>query len=306
MDSIEVAKIQKKWDVTKCMQKKLYLCKMKRLLTALLCMLPTLLMGQGNERFKVPEGYLIIARSEYREMLQPLVENRFQEGYAVEEFYVDTSDCTWIHNVLQHQYDQATALHPFARYILLVGDVKQLSPFEGRHKPANIPTWHQTDLYYGEFTGDYVPESFVGRLPARDTSEVRRMVENILRYEQQQVDDPSYLRRALLVAGKENQRPAPTATNGTLNYFKVHLKQHDPEMDTTCYYNPDSDTLLEEIEAKLCEGCGLVYFTGHGTSEGWVHPYLTHNILDTLSLPAPALYINNANIICGKFLCIFY
>lgn len=267
---------------------------MKQLLTALLLMLPSLLWGQGRERVIVPEGYLIVARSEYREALQPLVLWRVQDGYAVEQLYVDSADCDWIHQQLQTRYDQATQEKPFAKYILLVGDVEQIAPFTGRHKPSDIPSWHRTDLYYGEYTGDYLPESLVGRLPARDSAEVRRMVENLIGYERLQTADSGYLQRALLVAGKENQRPAPTATNGTVNYFKERIKEQHPEMDTACYYNPGSDTLMDEIAGRLRKGNGIVYYSGHGNNEGWVHPNLNNDIMDTLSLPGAALYIHNA------------
>ena len=67
-------------------------------------------------------------------------------------------------------------------------------------------------MYYGEFDGggDYIPEMFIGRLPAADTNDVKSVVSKIIQYEKFEFADTNkFYNRALITAGND----ASYATN---------------------------------------------------------------------------------------------
>ena len=226
--------------------------------------------------------YHIVAPSQFREGLKDFVAWKRQEGFLVNELYIDTDDRDSIKAMIANQCSGE------GDYILLVGDAEPIPPFPGTTRPEGFTT-HTTDLYYAEFTGDYLPDALLGRWPVNDTAELRRVVEKTLRYEQGRGLDTALLRRALLVAGREGQQPAPVTTNGQVNYVKGLM----PWMDTMCYYNPASNTQRAEILQDIDAGTALVNYTAHCSANGWTRPAVDYTAIDTLGESQPAFYINN-------------
>lgn len=222
-----------------------------------------------------------VAPEIFRESLQPLFSWKRQEGYVVEELYVNGETQDEIKTFLQNRFDYSTPSHPAPQYILLTGDVQEIPIWLPRHRIAGLDG-HRTDLYYAEFTGDYLPDAAVGRISAHDTATLNRIIEKTLAYERFSTDSSDYLNRSLIVAGKELTPPAPTATNGQVNYIKQRITAHSPTHDTICYYNPSSDSLGQEIYDTMRNGVGLVNYTAHCSYLGWRYPTLTTIDVDTL------------------------
>lgn len=242
------------------------------------------------------QKYVIVSPSEFRETLQPFVEWKRQTGFLVKECYIDTNSPETIHQILQSYYDHATLLDPAPSYVLLVGDVDRLGTFAGRHQPNNSFEEIATDLYYVEFTGDSRPDAMLGRWSVTDVSQLADVVAKTLRYERYQLCSHDYLRQSLVVAGRETSTvgvPVPTLTNGQVNYVSRALREACDEMDTSCFYNPDSEYQLDTIVSLLRTGRGLIYYTSHCITDGWLHPSLDKDIIDTLSESFPAVYVNN-------------
>ena len=131
-----------------------------------------------------------------------------------------TSDtCTVIRSKLDSIYKASTPVDPAPASLLLVGDVSTVGTFRGT---ITVPTIgrHHTDLYYAEYTGDFYPEIPYGRLSVADTAELTAVIDKIIHYEQFSFADTSYLNRVVLVAGRESRNPAPTVTNGQVNYLR--------------------------------------------------------------------------------------
>lgn len=227
--------------------------------------------------------YLIVSPSQFGDGLQHFAEWKRQEGFIVEELYVDTDDRDSIRAMIASRE---------ADYILLVGDAAQLPPFSGTTHPADM-SMHTTDLYYAERTGDYLPDALLGRWPVNDTAELRRVVDKTLLYEMGLGLDTAMLRRAMLVAGQEGHQPAPVTTNGQVNYVKGRLTELLPDMDTLCWYNPASDTQRADILRGIADGTALVNYTAHCTASGWSHPSVNYSTIDTLDENQPTFYINN-------------
>ena len=229
----------------------------------------------------VPITYLIVSPPKFREVLQPFIAWKRQEGFRVEEYYCESSNKEAIKSHLQQRYDNATPSHPAPLFILLAGDVQEIGVWNAQHNIEGLLV-HQTDLYYAEFTGDYLPDALIGRLSASDTATMRQIIDKTLSYERFMLADSSYLSRSLLVAGKEETEPAPTVTNGQVNYLKSCIIEHDSQHDTICFYNPSSDTLGEAIEGHIRQGVGLINYTAHCIATSWLYPRISQYFFDTL------------------------
>lgn len=234
---------------------------------------------------------LVVSRPEFREGLQPFVLWKRQEGYRVEELYVETHKRDSIKAAMRPYFDNATALSPAPCYILLVGDAAQIQSFIGETLLED--EGHTTDLYYADYTGDYLPEALLGRWPVNDTAELRTVVEKTLRYEQFRDMDTLQLKRLLLVAGEEQSGQAPQTTNGQVNYVGREAKLAHPEIDTLCYHNPQSGTQADSIVADIGLGSSLLNYTAHCTVGGWTSPSMTIGRVEEAQGSQPTVYVNN-------------
>ena len=234
------------------------------------------------------EVLLIVSRPQFREGLQSFAQWKRQEGFEVVELYADTNNCFMVKEMVAErmaEYGQWPA------YMLLVGDHEQLEAFHG--SIAMNGESHFTDLLYSDFEGDYEPETMLGRWPVNDTDELRTVVEKTLRYEQFLGMDTLQLNRMLLVAGREYGEPAPTTTNGQVNYLKRETKLSYPDMDTFCWYNPASDSLGTTIASAIGQGACLLNYTGHDIFTGWNHPTMTADMIAATGMTQPTVWVNN-------------
>lgn len=238
----------------------------------------------------LPQRYIVVSRPQFRQGLQPFIQWKRQEGYIVEEVYADTNKRNVVKALIENRWEDPDGRWP--QYILLVGDVSQLQSYVGTTRPQGLNN-HATDLYYAEHTGDYLPDALLGRWPVNDTAELRAVVEKTLRYEQCHNLDTLQLRRAILVAGQESSSPAPTTTNGQVNYAKGRLLAEHPDMDTSCYYNPASGDQRPDILHDIAQGASFLNYTAHCTTGGWSKPSVGFTSIDTLGCTQPMLYINN-------------
>ena len=238
----------------------------------------------------LPERYMIVSRPQFREGLQPFVAWKRQEGYEVEEIYADTNKRNAVKALIESRWEDADGRWP--KYLLVVGDVAQIQSYIGLTHPQELNN-HSTDLYYAEHTGDYLPDALIGRWPVNDTAELRAVVEKTLRYEQCHDLDAAQLQRAILVAGKENTTPAPTTTNGQVNYLKGRIVAEQPTIDTACYHNPDSENQRGGILDDIASGAAFLNYTAHCSTGGWTRPAVGFAAIDTLGCTQPLLYVNN-------------
>ena len=257
----------------------------------------------NGDTFKQPKSllsqeaptFMVVAPERFRQTLQPFIRWKREEGFLVEEHYILSADRIQIKSFLQRRHDIATPTMPAPQFILLVGDVEDIPAWPATQYISGIPS-HQTDLYYGEFSGDYLPDAIVGRISVEDSSQLQAVLEKTIAYEKFTIADSSHLRHSLLVAGKELTPPAPTVTNGQVNYIKSQLLLTDTLHDTACYYNPTSYTLANSIHAVINDGIGLVNYTAHCQSNGWRNPDFTNTDAD--SLPSNGHYFLSVNNCC--------
>lgn len=240
-----------------------------------------------------PEHYLIVSRTEFADQLQPFIRWKEQEGYRVETMYFDTSSRNVIKERIQQRYLEATATHPFPTFILLVGNSNKIQQGPTQHTISGLGS-HPTDLFYADFSGDYLPEAFIGRWPVADTTQLRAVIEKTLNYEQYRFSNPEYLQHTLLVAGSENRDVAPITTNGQVNYLSSTLPLMADSLVIHPFFNPQSANQKDSILSLWSNGVGLVNYTGHSLTSGWRNPTIALADIDSLpSYGQYALVVNN-------------
>ena len=235
------------------------------------------------EQSQIPPKYVLVARDTFATALQPFVEWKRKKGFNVVEIYTSVGDtCTLIRARLDSIYRASTPIDPAPAFVTIVGDVEHVPSFNGTIRLPSIGR-HITDLYYAEYTGDFYPEVAYGRISVADTAELAHVLRKIMDYEQYRFADTAFLNRVTLVAGRESRTPAPTVTNGQINYLKSTYFSQNPSLDTHYFYNPASETQLPQIVGTLNQGASLVNYTSHCYSTGWYSPSFNYVGVDTMA-----------------------
>ena len=234
-----------------------------------------------------PIKYLIIANSMFsgNADLEAFATWKRRLGYKVEVAYTSDANVgtttTSIKSYIQNQYDNATAADPAPTFVLLIGDVAQIPTFTGQADNS-----HKTDLYYATLSGsDYIPDCYYGRLSATSTAHLTNQLAKIMMYEQYTMPDPSYLGKAVLIAGTDGTY-GPTFAQGQINYaYENYVNITSTTHNYTTVYKHDYDcsseasTILNEINA----GAGWVNYTAHGSSSGWANPSFSTSNVSTMT-----------------------
>jgi hypothetical protein len=148
---------------------------------------------------------------------------------------------------------------------------------------GNFSTWDSNDDgIFGKwslFTGgrdiiDLYPDVYIGRLPCRNKNEVKIMVDKIITYETLNIDS-SWYDKIVLVAG-DPFNDSIVGTNffeGELIADKIASYMDDFEKiklySSNRYTNPDETPLTKNIIREFNEGCGHIFFDGHGNPGSW-------------------------------------
>lgn len=238
-----------------------------------------------------PVRYLIVSHPMFRDHLDAFVRWKRRKGFMVDVAYTDSAamdtTATSIAAFVKQQYTDATAERPAPTYLLLVGDVQQIPPFNGTAASAN----HSTDLYYATWTtGDDVPDCYYGRFSAQNVSQLIPQIEKTLMYEQYTFADPTFLDRAVMVAGVDGGRANdngykygdPSMDYAIINYinggrgfqqvryFKNNLSIV-PSVTNLVMGSNRSDN-SEFVRNCYSEGAALINYTAHGSPSGWATP----------------------------------
>ncbi len=245
-------------------------------------------MPRTREEFNVsPIKYLIVAHPMFaeNEQLMNFVNWKKRIGYIVELVYTNDpqvgTTSTSIKNYIKSKYDNATAENPAPTFLLFIGDVAQVPAFSSTEQNS-----HVTDLYYACWTaGDNIPDCFYGRFSATSVSQLTPQIEKTLMYEQYAMPDPSYLGKAVLIAGTDASW-SPTHANGQINYiYDNYINETTTDHTYTMVYkhNYNCSSQASTIRNEIGSGVGWVNYTAHGSESGWADPSFSNSHVSSMN-----------------------
>ena len=248
-------------------------------------------------RTTAPVRYLIVANSMFRGHLDTFVQWKQRKGYLTDIVYTDNpavgTTTTSIQNYIKSQYTNATTANPAPTYVLLVGDVAQLPTFEAQVTSPSDD--HVTDLYYMTWTnGDHLPDCHYGRFSAQTVAQLTPQVQKTLMYEQYTFADPSFLDRAVMVAGVDggsegdfgytHADPAldyaiTNYVNGAHGFSDVRYFKNNtsivPANVTNVTVASSASSMSATVRGYYNQGAGFINYTAHGSSTSWGTPNFT-------------------------------
>jgi hypothetical protein len=246
-----------------------------------------------------PVQMIILSDTAFKKQLQPLIKWKNQKGFKLNVLYIGTglagNTYTQLRDTLTKIYNSATITEPAPQYLLIIGDTKRV-PYYGA---GNF-----TDMYYGEYTGnnDYIPELFIGRIPAADTTEVNAVVNKILQYEKFQFADTNkFYSRAIASTGVDGGYA--TYMNGQVKYAVTNYLTKGNKITESHFYYPHTPSVsatTDSIYKLINKGVSFINYTGHGSITNWLYMGFS---MDTAKIKNKNMYpffISNA---CetGKF-----
>ncbi|KYK32414.1 MAG: hypothetical protein AYK22_09240 [Thermoplasmatales archaeon SG8-52-3] len=209
---------------------------------------------------KSEEGYLIIVYDDFYDEIEPLADWKTSMGY--DTTVTKTSEIPGgstkenIHDYIDDAYNN-WEIPP--AYVLLVGDTAQVPTYLGTEGPDAV------DLYFVTIdSDDYLPDIFIGRLPASQGSHVSAMVDKTIFYEQGNFSDTEWIKKAAFMAGNDNY----WITEGTHNYvISNYLEPNSYICDKLYEVTYGANT--QDVTDALNEGRSLAIFSGHGSRYNW-------------------------------------
>lgn len=237
-----------------------------------------------------PIRYLIVAHSMFREKLDEFVLWKRRKGFLVDIAYTDSAavgtTTTSIQAFIQSQYTNATASNPAPTYLLLVGDYEQIPAFDGTTSNEHI-----TDLYYTTWTtGDHIPDCYHGRFSAQTITQLQPQVLKTIMYEKYTFADPSFLDRAVMVAGVDQGNTSDhgySHADPAMDYAIQHYINGEHGFSQVRYFKNktsvvptgsnvtvagNSSSMSATVRSYYNEGAGWVNYSAHGSSNGWATP----------------------------------
>ncbi|MDO9257690.1 MAG: C25 family cysteine peptidase [Bacteroidales bacterium] len=220
----------------------------------------------------VPIKYVIVSDPLFQDALQPFVNWKTRRGFKVIEAYTNNpavgASLISIKAYLQNLYTSATSNDPAPTFVLFVGDVAQIPSFNCGE--------YVSDLYYCEYTGDYLPEVFYGRFSANTVGELLPQINKTLQYEQFLMPDPSYLNEVLLVAGADESHQLKWG-NGQVNYGTRYYFNEAHNLVPHVYLQPEPAGSIypKSIQSNISEGVSFASYSAHASVDGWADPTFT-------------------------------
>ncbi len=228
---------------------------------------------------RYPTKYLILCPPNYTDELQPFVDWKIQQGYAVTVTTVGTggtiaNTTTAIKNYMSSVWSAATAQNPAPTYLLIIGDTST-SGDNVIAMPAQVTSpssSHITDNYYVRLSGtDFVPEMYYGRFSVASAAELTNIVNKTLTWEKTQMTDLSYLGNVVMIAGVDSGF-GPTHANGAINYATQNYFNTAHGINSNTYLYPASGSSDATIIANANAGRGFINYTAHGSETSWADP----------------------------------
>lgn len=258
-----------------------------------------------SDRSKGNEPILVIAPDAFIGTLDALVNLKENQGHPVTLAALSTTGSTaesiksYISNAYHNWPSPPT-------YVILVGDVNN----GANSMPAftGLSSETVTDLYYGTVDGnDWIPDIFVGRLPARDTNQLTTMINNLSAYNNLTGTEPWVKKAAFLASNDSNYWDFAEATQ---NYVISTHTQPDGYTGTfpsspqaggdklyAVTYNAGNAQVVNAINNRRA----LISYTGHGSRTSWGGPSYSQSNIRNINHTGSFSIVTSFACITGDF-----
>lgn len=250
--------------------------------------------------------YVIVSDNLYKGELQEFIAWKRQQGYEIIEAYTSDStvgkSCESIHAYLKKLYTDATPYNTAPSYILLVGDIEQIPSFPSRlpDLPSLYNKNHVTDLYYAEYTGDYLPEAFYGRFSANTIEELRPQLHKTLAMEKLSLPSLDFMDTSLLIAGYDRTF-GESHLNKQIEYAETYYFNKKEGISPLKFPYPASKDMKEDIVKAFNQGANIISYTGHGEETAWSNIGITNALIYTLKNNNKYPFVIGNCCLTGKF-----
>jgi hypothetical protein len=232
--------------------------------------------SMDNTKAETGEGYLIITPDAFVDVLHPFVQMKQGQGYEVTVSKLSDIGSTTneIKNYIQQAY---TELVPSPAYLLLVGDTNLIPGFN----KTNFDNFNYffdktTDLYYGTMDGvnDFISDIFVGRFPARTTSNLQSIIDKLINYNnygyQQWNSQISFIASCdhyVITEGAHNDvMQYRTSPLGYQTFFPANENLTGGDHLYCESYLARTNDIVNSINNKR----GIITYSGHGNFSSWI------------------------------------
>lgn len=216
-----------------------------------------------------PVEMIIVTDTTYSKYLEPFYRWKRQKGFKLDILYYGDglagNSFAKLKESISNIYTTSSAGGHAPEYLLIIGDALKI-PYFGTGSD-NV-----TDMYYGEFdgNGDYLPDMFIGRIPAKDTTSAKSVVQKIIEYEKFQFADTNkFYNNALTFAGKDASYA--NYMNGQVKYGVTNYLTPANKIKEFHFYYPEGSTKKDSVIKLISKGLSFINYTGHGSSAGWLH-----------------------------------
>ena len=226
-----------------------------------------------------PAGLIILSDTTMKRHLKPLVQWKTKRGFRVIELYVDGKNLlrtfSDIKDTLSYLYHNPPEDYPSPEYLIIAGDIN-IIPYSGG-------TDRLSDMYYAEFdgNGDWLPDIYYGRLPAKDSTQMKSIVTKIIEYEMFGFPDTySHYEDAMALTGLDAGHIPEM--NGQMNYAALYLNETNGIKPHIIYHSTvDSirNAGYDSVRYMLNSGVGFVNYTGHGDKYGWLNTGINYSFV---------------------------
>ena len=277
--------------------------------------------------------YIIITHSNFYQRAKELADYRRQQGINVaiinvqdiyDEFNYGIKSPLAIKSFLKYAFYNWDRTHRL-KYVLFFGDANYNYKLVNVPNADYVPTFFYqsykfgavaTDLPYALISGeDYLPDLFIGRIPASTNGEVTSVIQKIKEYEQTSPID-AWRNTAVFISGNDshtpefkidsipgirlrkkpafrtqNQRLIDMLLPKTYSAYKLNTVKND-----TVPYDPNFGGTTDLIE-YFDNGCSFMTFLGHGGGAIWADVQLL-NLQDVDRLNNKGKYPIIASMTC--------
>ncbi len=262
-------------------------------------------------------GYLIIAPEEFNTILSPLISLKTNQGYLVTLANLETigTSTNLIQAYIRNAYDSWTVP---PTYLLLVGDTNYIPAWYPTETPSCVAGEYcfdkATDLYYSRMTPDFVPDIFVGRLPARSQTQLTLLVNKLLAYENSSGFEVWGSKASFAATRDTNPNDSPDydynyeLAEATHNYvistytaplgYSGIFPAPAPVLGGDKLYAITYEAFETDLKNSLNDGRGMVVYSGHGSRTGWSDFSLYTNDFSDGTITANQIYPFVAGFAC--------